>query len=101
MHTHTLWLYSLRCCQHRPGESSGERARGGFGIRGAFAALSAGGRSYPRALAEQARMSVGGIGALERGARKSPYRETLMLLAKALSLSPTATAELETAAARP
>ena len=37
-------------------------------------------------MAERARMSANGIGALERGARRTPQRETLTLLAKALSL---------------
>jgi predicted ATPase/DNA-binding XRE family transcriptional regulator len=53
------------------------------------------------ALAEQARMSINGIGALERGDRRYPYRETVVLLAKALGLAPAATAQLEAAAARP
>jgi len=53
------------------------------------------------ALAELARMSSVGIGALERGDRRSPYRETVALLAKALRLSPAAAAELEAAAVRP
>jgi transcriptional regulator with XRE-family HTH domain len=39
-------------------------------------------------LAEQARMSINGIGALERGDRRYPYRETVVLLAKALGLAP-------------
>jgi predicted ATPase/transcriptional regulator with XRE-family HTH domain len=52
-------------------------------------------------LAERARMSVNGISALERGERRSPYRETVVLLAKALKLAPAAAAELEAAAARP
>jgi predicted ATPase/transcriptional regulator with XRE-family HTH domain len=38
------------------------------------------------ALAERARMSTNGIGALERGYRRTPQRETLALLAKALAL---------------
>jgi hypothetical protein len=46
-------------------------------------------------------MSVDGIGLLERGVRRSPYRETAALLVKALGLSPAAAAEFETAAARP
>jgi len=52
-------------------------------------------------LAERARMSVNGIGALERGDRQYPYRETVTLLARALSLVPAAEAELEAAAVRP
>jgi transcriptional regulator with XRE-family HTH domain len=52
-------------------------------------------------LAEQARMSANGISALERGQRRSPYRETVALLIKALSLPPAVAAEFEAAAARP
>jgi non-specific serine/threonine protein kinase len=39
------------------------------------------------ALAERARMSARGIGALERGDRRTPQRETVLLLADALALS--------------
>ncbi|MGB6517247.1 MAG: helix-turn-helix domain-containing protein [Candidatus Cybelea sp.] len=39
------------------------------------------------ALAERAGMSTNGIGALERGYRRSPQRETIALLARALALS--------------
>jgi predicted ATPase/transcriptional regulator with XRE-family HTH domain len=52
-------------------------------------------------LAEQARMSADGIGSLERGNRRHPYRETVMLLGRALGLTPAAAAEFEAAAARP
>jgi predicted ATPase/transcriptional regulator with XRE-family HTH domain len=52
-------------------------------------------------LAERAPMSVNGISALERGERRSPYRETVLLLAKALDLTPAAAVEFEAAAARP
>jgi predicted ATPase len=52
-------------------------------------------------LAEQARMSANGIGALERGDRRYPYRETVMLLSKALGLNAAETTEFETAAVRP
>ena len=38
------------------------------------------------ALAERARMSTNGIGALERGYRRTPQRETLALLVSALQL---------------
>jgi predicted ATPase/DNA-binding XRE family transcriptional regulator len=38
-------------------------------------------------LAERARMSVRAIGDLERGARRAPHKDTLLLLADALSLS--------------
>ena len=38
-------------------------------------------------LAERARISVRAIGALERGARRTPHKDTLQLLAEALSLS--------------
>jgi predicted ATPase/transcriptional regulator with XRE-family HTH domain len=52
------------------------------------------------ALAERARMSAVGIGALERGVRQSPYRDTVALLATALNLAPAAATELEAAAVR-
>jgi len=39
------------------------------------------------ALAERARVSTNGIGALERGDRRTPQRETLTLLAQALALN--------------
>jgi predicted ATPase/DNA-binding XRE family transcriptional regulator len=38
-------------------------------------------------LAERARISVAAVGALERGIRRTPYRSTVSLLAKALDLS--------------
>jgi predicted ATPase/transcriptional regulator with XRE-family HTH domain/tetratricopeptide (TPR) repeat protein len=53
------------------------------------------------ALAERARMSVSTVGALERGARRAPYRESVALLADALALAPEDRARLEAAAARP
>ena len=37
-------------------------------------------------LAERARISVRAIGDLERGARRTPHKDTLRLLAEALSL---------------
>jgi predicted ATPase len=46
-----------------------------------------------------AHLSVESIGALERGARRAPYRETVALLADALGLSSTDRADLEAAAA--
>jgi predicted ATPase/transcriptional regulator with XRE-family HTH domain len=46
-------------------------------------------------LAERAKLSVEAIGALERGARTRPYRETVVLLARALELSPERGALLE------
>ncbi len=52
-------------------------------------------------LAEQARISSNGIGALERGDRRYPQRETVALLSKALRLSTAAAAEFEAAATRP
>ena len=52
------------------------------------------------ALAERARISASAIGALERGARRAPYRETVALLAGALGLSGAEHAELESAAER-
>ena len=45
-------------------------------------------------------MSAGGISALERGIRRTPYRDTVALLADALSLSPEDRAQLEAAAVR-
>jgi len=51
-------------------------------------------------LAERAGISASAIGALERGARRAPYRETVALLAGALGLSSTEHAELEAAAER-
>jgi hypothetical protein len=44
-------------------------------------------------------MSVSAIGALERSARRAPYRETVSLLAEGLGLSVAEQAELEAAAA--
>jgi predicted ATPase len=44
-------------------------------------------------------MSASAIGALERGARRAPYRETVSLLAEGLGLSASEHAELEAAAA--
>ena len=52
-------------------------------------------------LAERAGMSVQTIGALERGARRYPYRETMTLLADALRLSAGDRVRLENAAVRP
>jgi predicted ATPase/transcriptional regulator with XRE-family HTH domain len=52
-------------------------------------------------LAERARVSVTAVSALERGVRRSPYRETVALLAQALNLAPPAAAELHAAASRP
>ncbi len=46
-------------------------------------------------LAERAELSVEAIGALERGARTRPYKETVDLLARALELSPERKALLE------
>jgi predicted ATPase/Tfp pilus assembly protein PilF/DNA-binding XRE family transcriptional regulator len=52
------------------------------------------------ALAERARISAQAVGALERGTRRTPYRDTVVLLADALDLGPAARAELEAAADR-
>jgi predicted ATPase/transcriptional regulator with XRE-family HTH domain len=52
-------------------------------------------------LAERARLSTEGISVLERGVRKAPYRETVALLARALSLSAPQRERLEAAAVRP
>ncbi len=52
------------------------------------------------ALAERALLSVDGIGALERGVRRAPHRQTLALLAEGLGLAVADRARLEEAAAR-
>lgn len=52
------------------------------------------------ALAERAAMSLAAIGKLERGMRQRPYRETIAVLAKALSLSEEERLELEGAVHR-
>jgi len=52
------------------------------------------------ALAERARMSVVTVGALERGVRRAPYRDTVAMLAEALDLSAPERAALESAAVR-
>jgi predicted ATPase/DNA-binding XRE family transcriptional regulator len=59
---------------------------------------SAGGLSQEY-LAERARLSREAVSALERGARRAPYRVTVDLLADALGLSAEQRAELELAAA--
>jgi len=51
-------------------------------------------------LADESRLSVETISALERGSRRSPYRETVAMLADALALSPAERATLELAARR-
>ncbi len=53
------------------------------------------------ALAERAGMSANGISALERGYRRTPHRETVALLARALALAPDERRHLEAAATRP
>ncbi len=53
------------------------------------------------ALAERARISANGLSALERGVRRTPQRETLALLVKALELSSEQRRDLEAAAVRP
>jgi len=52
-------------------------------------------------LAERARISAKAVSALERGFRKTPYRETVRLLAEALALGAGERAALENAARRP
>ena len=52
------------------------------------------------ALAERARMSAHGISALERGYRRSPLSETLVLLMSALALNDEQRREFEAAATR-
>jgi len=51
-------------------------------------------------LAELARISIATVSTLERGKRKAPHRETLLLLADALGLSADDRSELMVAAAR-
>jgi transcriptional regulator with XRE-family HTH domain len=51
------------------------------------------------ALAERAGVSASAVGALERGSRRAPYRETVALLASALCLSDAERGDLEAAAA--
>jgi predicted ATPase/DNA-binding XRE family transcriptional regulator len=51
-------------------------------------------------LAERARVSAKAVGALERGERRAPYRETVALLAEALDLSTDDRRLLEDAAVR-
>ena len=48
-------------------------------------------------LAERAKLSVEAISTLERGARTRPYRDTVVLLGRALELSPEREALLESA----
>jgi non-specific serine/threonine protein kinase len=52
-------------------------------------------------LAERARLSAESIGALERGIRRAPYRETVELLADALAANAAEREELRTNARRP
>jgi predicted ATPase/DNA-binding XRE family transcriptional regulator len=52
------------------------------------------------ALAERARLSVQAVGALERGDRRAPYRDTVELLADALHLTDEERAQLHAAVAR-
>jgi predicted ATPase/transcriptional regulator with XRE-family HTH domain len=52
-------------------------------------------------LAERAQMSEDGVSALERGRRRTPQRETLELLARALALDVEQRREFEAAAAAP
>jgi predicted ATPase/DNA-binding XRE family transcriptional regulator len=51
-------------------------------------------------LAELAHMSPAAVGALEQGSRRAPYRQTIVLLANALSLSSEERSGLEAAASR-
>ncbi len=52
-------------------------------------------------LAERARVSLDAVGALERGTRRAPYRETVEMLAHAVNASDAERAELHLAARRP
>lgn len=51
-------------------------------------------------LAERAHLTAQGVSALERGARRTPYKETVRLLADALDLAPRERNALESAARR-
>jgi predicted ATPase len=51
-------------------------------------------------LADLASISVESVGAIERGVRRAPYRDTVLLLAEALNLNDAERAELEAAANR-
>jgi predicted ATPase len=53
------------------------------------------------ALAERARISIEAVGALERGSRRAPQRQTLALLIDALKVDGAERAQLEQAAVRP
>ena len=97
----------LRCAEiahvrdeHRAIREYEERVRGSsaFGILLRQYRLAAG--LSQEALAERARMSTDGIGALERGYRHSPRRDTLALLADALELDEEQREEFEATAAR-
>jgi predicted ATPase len=57
-------------------------------------------RFSQESLAELARMSTSAIGALERGSRRAPYRESVALLANALQLIALERTEFEAAADR-
>ena len=74
----------------RPGSSS-ESEREARPPRSLFAELLKAHRTAcglsQEALAEAARVSTAAVSALERGSRQAPYRETVTLLADALSLS--------------
>lgn len=76
-----------------------ERSSLGFGALLRRYRLAAG--LTQAALAERARMSLAGIGALERGYRRTPQRETLEFLAEALALEDEQRRTFEAAAARP
>ena len=79
-----------------PGNHSldGNRER----LRDAPASVPARGRTHPGGLAERAGLSANGLGALERGDRQRPRRETIELLVEALSLPPADRAALAAAA---
>jgi predicted ATPase/DNA-binding XRE family transcriptional regulator len=56
-------------------------------------------RLSQEALAERARISLDTVGALERGRRQAPHRDTLALISEGLGLAPEDHARLEAAAA--
>jgi predicted ATPase/DNA-binding XRE family transcriptional regulator len=76
-----------------------EAERGSFGLVLRRLRLEAG--MSQEELADRAHLSAESIGALERGRRRAPYRETVRLISDALVLCAEARRELEAAAKRP
>jgi transcriptional regulator with XRE-family HTH domain len=88
---------------HPPGNSDGERnaaSEGSWAFGHLLRAFRMALNLSQEALAERAGLSAGGISALERGARRVPYRNTLALLTSALGLSTEDRERLQAAAVR-